>query len=61
MIILFDNVIKYIEEDGEIDFMILVIDCNLYLFVFDNGVGIFVEDKKKIFDCFYWVDKVRIC
>ena len=59
MTILFDNAIKYTEEDGEIDFMISATDRNLYLLVSDNGVGISAEDKKKIFDRFYRVDKAR--
>ena len=59
MTILFDNAIKYTEEDGEIDFVISATDRNLYLLVSDNGVGISAEDKKKIFDRFYRVDKAR--
>jgi len=59
MTILFDNAVKYTEEDGEIDFLISATDRNLYLLVSDNGVGISAEDKKKIFDRFYRVDKAR--
>ena len=59
MTILFDNAIKYTEEDGEIDFVISATDRNLYLLVSDNGVGISSEDKKRIFDRFYRVDKAR--
>ena len=59
MTILFDNAIKYTEEDGEIDFVISATDRHLYLTVSDNGVGISTEDKKKIFDRFYRVDKAR--
>ena len=59
MTILFDNAVKYTEEDGEIDFLISATDRNLYLLVSDNGVGISTEDKKKIFDRFYRVDKAR--
>ena len=59
MTILFDNAVKYTEEDGEIDFVISATDRNLYLLVSDNGVGISAEDKKKIFDRFYRVDKAR--
>ena len=59
MTILFDNAIKYTEEDGEIDFIISATDRSLYLLVSDNGVGISAEDKKKIFDRFYRVDKAR--
>ena len=59
MTILFDNAIKYTEEDGEIDFVISATDRHLYLTVSDNGVGVSTEDKKKIFDRFYRVDKAR--
>ena len=59
MTILFDNAVKYTEEDGEIDFVISATDRSLYLLVSDNGVGISAEDKKKIFDRFYRVDKAR--
>ncbi|ELU89011.1 ATPase/histidine kinase/DNA gyrase B/HSP90 domain protein [Streptococcus pneumoniae PNI0360] len=59
MTILFDNAVKYTEEDGEIDFLISATDRNLYLLVSDNGIGISTEDKKKIFDRFYRVDKAR--
>ena len=33
MTILFDNAVKYTEEDGEIDFLISATDRNLYLLV----------------------------
>lgn len=60
MIILFDNVIKYIDNDGSIDFIIFEIDKYFFLEIVDNGLGILEEDKVRIFDCFYCVDKVRI-
>lgn len=47
MTILFDNAVKYTEEDGEIDFLISATDRNLYLLVSDNGIGISTEDKRK--------------
>ena len=59
MTILFDNAVKYTEEDGEIDFVITATDRNLYLTVSDDGIGIPQADKKKIFDRFYRVDKAR--
>ena len=59
MTILFDNAVKYTEEDGEIDFVITATDRNLYLTVLDDGIGISQADKKKIFDRFYRVDKAR--
>ena len=59
MTILFDNAVKYTEEDGEINFVITATDRNLYLTVLDDGIGISQADKKKIFDRFYRVDKAR--
>lgn len=59
MTILFDNAIKYTEEDGEIRFLAVTNDRYLVLQVSDNGPGIKNEDKKKIFDRFYRVDKAR--
>ncbi|RSJ42881.1 Signal transduction histidine-protein kinase ArlS [Streptococcus gordonii] len=59
MTILFDNAVKYTEEDGIIKFIVWSKDRSLYLRVSDNGPGINNEDKKKIFDRFYRVDKAR--
>ena len=59
MTILFDNAIKYTEEDGKIEFVVYATDRHLYLTVTDNGIGISAPDKKKIFDRFYRVDKAR--
>ena len=59
MTILFDNAVKYTEEDGEINFVITATDRNLYFTVSDDGIGISQADKKKIFDRFYRVDKAR--
>ena len=59
MTILFDNAVKYTEEYGEINFVIIATDRNLYLTVSDDGIGIPQADKKKIFDRFYRVDKAR--
>lgn len=59
MTILFDNAIKYTEEDGEIHFMALASDRSLILRISDNGPGIAGDDKKKVFDRFYRVDKAR--
>ncbi|MDU6558588.1 MAG: HAMP domain-containing sensor histidine kinase [Streptococcus sp.] len=59
MTILFDNAIKYTEEDGKIEFVVHATDRHLYLSVTDNGIGISAADKKKIFDRFYRVDKAR--
>lgn len=59
MTILFDNAVKYTEEEGEIHFVIAATERTLYLSVADDGIGISSVDKKKIFDRFYRVDKAR--
>ena len=59
MTILFDNAVKYTEEEGLIHFVIAATERNLYLSVADDGIGISAADKKKIFDRFYRVDKAR--
>lgn len=59
MTILYDNALKYTDEDGEIQFEVQLKDKNLLLRVVDNGPGIRDEDKKRIFDRFYRVDKAR--
>ena len=59
MTILFDNAVKYTEEEGEIHFVIAATERTLYLSVADDGIGISAVDKKKIFDRFYRVDKAR--
>lgn len=59
MTILFDNAVKYTEEEGDIYFEISTTERSLYLTVADNGIGITAADKKKIFDRFYRVDKAR--
>lgn len=57
--ILFDNAIKYTDEEGEIEIISRMTDRYLILRVSDNGAGISDEDKKRIFDRFYRVDKAR--
>ena len=59
MTILFDNAIKYTDDDGVISVMATSTDRYLIFRVADNGPGISDEDKKKIFDRFYRVDKAR--
>ena len=59
MTILFDNAIKYTEDDGHVTFTVRTNDRHLYISVADNGPGISDSDKKKIFDRFYRVDKAR--
>ncbi|MGT2715295.1 sensor histidine kinase [Streptococcus respiraculi] len=57
--ILVDNAMKYSEEDGHIWIDVLLKDRFLVIKVADNGLGISSENKKKIFDRFYRVDKAR--
>ena len=59
MTILFDNAIKYTDNDGIIDFTIKTTDKQTIITVADNGPGISDIDKKKIFDRFYRIDKAR--
>ena len=59
MTILFDNALKYTDEDGVVEFTIKTTEKQILLTVSDNGPGINNQDKKKIFDRFYRVDKAR--
>ncbi|HFU4465539.1 TPA: sensor histidine kinase [Streptococcus suis] len=57
--ILFDNAMKYTDENGDIRIRATIKDRYVLFTVADNGLGISDEDKKKIFDRFYRVDKAR--
>lgn len=57
--ILFDNALKYTDSDGEITIMVERKAKQLIIAVADNGPGISKEDKTRIFDRFYRVDKAR--
>ncbi|WP_159560014.1 sensor histidine kinase [Streptococcus halichoeri] len=57
--ILFDNAMKYTDKDGQVMISIRSSEKNLFIQVADNGPGIRDEDKEKIFDRFYRVDKAR--
>lgn len=57
--ILVDNAIKYTGQDGHIDLTLQLKDKHLLIEVADNGTGIGPEEKKKIFDRFYRIDKAR--
>lgn len=59
MTILFDNAIKYTDKEGVVDIKVKTTEKNLLISVIDNGPGIKDEEKKKIFDRFYRVDKAR--
>ncbi|HFI0634025.1 TPA: sensor histidine kinase [Streptococcus suis] len=57
--ILFDNAMKYTDENGDIRIRATIKDRYVLFTVADNGLGISDADKKKIFDRFYRVDKAR--
>lgn len=57
--ILFDNAVKYTEDNGSIKIAVYQKEKKLYIEVCDDGSGIPDKDKSKIFDRFYRVDKVR--
>ncbi|MFP9227317.1 HAMP domain-containing sensor histidine kinase [Streptococcus equi subsp. zooepidemicus] len=59
MTILFDNAIKYTDHNGVVEVKVRTTDKHLLISVIDNGPGIKDDDKKKIFDRFYRVDKAR--
>ncbi|MDG4505358.1 HAMP domain-containing histidine kinase [Streptococcus suis] len=57
--ILFDNAMKYTDENGDIRITATMKERHVSIAVADNGLGISDADKKKIFDRFYRVDKAR--
>lgn len=56
---LIDNSIKYTLEGGKVDIKVYEDDRGLNIIVSDNGIGIDKEDKDRIFERFYRVDKAR--
>ena len=58
-VILIENAIKYTPEGGEIQVNLMTTSDKAFVSVKDTGVGISEEDKDKIFERFYRVDKVR--
>ncbi|MHC3835410.1 ATP-binding protein [Streptococcus thermophilus] len=59
MTILFDNAIKYTEDDGQVTspFVLMIV---IFILQWQTmALVIADEDKKKIFDRFYRVDKAR--
>lgn len=59
MTILFDNAIKYTDKDAHIIMTFKTHEKALIVRLADNGCGISDDDKQKIFDRFYRVDKAR--
>lgn len=56
---LIDNAIKYTPADGVIKVKCSLNDCNAFISVADNGLGISQDDLEHIFDRFYRCDKAR--
>lgn len=54
---LVDNAIKYNNPNGKVDITIAPIQGKITLIVEDNGIGISEENKDRIFERFYRVDK----
>ncbi|MBQ4631445.1 MAG: HAMP domain-containing histidine kinase [Clostridia bacterium] len=54
-----DNAIKYTDTDGYVLVAMEQTGGNVVIEVRDNGVGISAEERDKIFDRFYRVDKAR--
>lgn len=59
MTILFDNAIKYTNKDAHVIMTVKTHEKALIVRLADNGCGISDDDKQKIFDRFYRVDKAR--
>ena len=53
------NAIKYTPDGGEITIYAGQTEHMVWMQVDDNGIGIPVEDRARIFDRFYRVDKAR--
>lgn len=54
-----DNSIKYTKEDGTVSMKLSKDETNVIIEISDTGIGIAPEEKYKIFDRFYRVDKAR--
>ena len=54
---LVDNAIKYNKQNGRVEVTIAPIEGKATLIVEDNGIGISEENKDRIFERFYRVDK----
>jgi len=58
-IILFDNAIKYSPENTQVKVTSDITKSTIIIKVTDQGIGMFEEDKKHIFDRFYQADTAR--
>ncbi|SJZ63071.1 two-component system, OmpR family, phosphate regulon sensor histidine kinase PhoR [Pilibacter termitis] len=56
---LFENAIQYSKEKGKIELHFSIDETSLTLSIKDNGIGIDLENQKRIFERFYRVDKAR--
>lgn len=56
---LIDNAIKYTPEGGTVTTEVKYDENDIVIKVKDNGIGISKEDKERIFERFYRVDKAR--
>lgn len=59
LVILLDNAIKYSPDGTSVKLVLKSRKNALDISVYDEGIGISDQDKKKIFDRFFRVDKVR--
>ncbi len=60
LLILVDNAVKYTMEGGKVTVRVLLLAAGkIRIEVEDTGIGISKEDKTKIFDRFFRVDKAR--
>lgn len=59
LLILLDNAVKYTPSGGEVSLKVKCKKNKIEIIVTDTGIGISEEDKKRIFDRFYRVDKAR--
>ncbi len=59
LINLFDNAVKYNEEEGRIQFTATEEKDRIHLAIYNTGPGIPKEDLARVFDQFYRVDKSR--
>ena len=56
---LLDNALKYTPEGGKVTLMARHVDGQIVVIVEDTGIGIEPEDRVRIFERFYRVDKAR--